>query len=144
MDIEILHARLAAAESAILKLDERLDALENAEHVDDHAEALVAHDGRLESLEEILTECIQHLESLEQSAVTTESEIAQAEAMEAVAEAEEAKAEMIEAIIEASQETESEETGIVEELTPEPEPESESAAAPEKSPNWLERFLVLR
>ena len=146
MDAAILHERLAAAEGAIIKTDERLDALENDEQADDHAQALIACDARIAALEETLTECLNRLQELTSQTATTEAEIAEAEADVAQAEAAVAVAEALEAQAEAEPEPEAE--MLVEEIPPEPEPEnpSESEVGPassSRSPNWLERLLAL-
>lgn len=140
-----MHERLAAAEGAIIKTDERLDALENDEQSDDHAQALIACDARIAALEETLTECLNRLQQME----TAQAEIAvvEAEAEVAEAEAEIAQAEAITAMVEAEQEAIVPEETVSEEVTElEPEPESENEGGPEnnQSSNWLERLLTLR
>lgn len=147
MDAEILHARLAAAEGAIIKTDERLDALETSEQAGDHADALVAHDERLTACEEVLQACLTKLQSMEATASETEARVAEAEAVVAVAEAQEAQAEAAVAVAEAEMAAaEDTETPLVEEI-PTQEPESEGEAGPAskpKSSNWLERLIALR
>lgn len=146
MDAEILHTRLAAAESAIIKTDERLDALEGDERLEDHSAAHVVHDERLTALEETLAGCIAKLEAIESQVAATEETVAEAEVAVAVAEAEEARAEAIEALAEAA--IAAEETGepemAVEEIEPEPAVESPAVAAEQKRGNWLENLLAMR
>src|SRR5689334_329323 len=86
MDAEIFHDRLSAAEGALIKVDERLDALNNEEAL---AEAVA----RIASMEETLTECQSQLQMLVQSQQETAARIAEAQAAAAEAEAAEAEAE---------------------------------------------------
>lgn len=142
MDAEILHTRLAAAEGAIIRIDERLDALTGDERPEQHAEALTTHEARLSSLEETLTQCISRLETMENTAPEAEAAIAQAEAVEAEAAAEQSQAEAL-AVLLTEAEPEPEAELAVEEIAP--EPESENEGGPEKPrSNWLENLLALR
>jgi uncharacterized protein YPO0396 len=143
LDAIILHERLAAAEGALLKLDERLDAA-------NPAEAISAVDARISVLEEKLTQCLSELEKM--AASSSETAIAAVAIAEAAADEAEARADEAEALAAvAAMETEPEpepelELTEAEVLEVEPEPESAGAADPanSKSPNWLERLLVLR
>lgn len=139
MDNEILDARLSVAETAILQLDERVDAEEEQA---DEVSALAALEARIISLEASHSECIAQLQTTQTSLSEALARIAEAQAAEAEANAEAAEA-MAEVLTEAP---EPEETEIVdEEITElEPEPPGEEEAARERSPNWLEKFLALR
>lgn len=146
MDIAIIHDRLAAAEGAILKTDERLDALEEDERLNDHAEAHIAHDARLTALEGSMMSCFEQLQSLQSQVAVNEQTVAEAELAVAVAEAEEARSEAIEALAEAA--IAAEETGepemAVEEIEPEQKTESPAVAEEQKQGNWLENLLAMR
>jgi chromosome segregation ATPase len=146
MDAAILHERLAAAEGALITIDERLDALTNDEQGEIHSDAILSLDNRLSACEETLQSCLEHLSALQTQIASTEQTIAEAEVAVAEAEKTEAIAEALEAVAEASENT-SQDLMLSEEIAEvEPEPESEGEAVPanSKSPNWLERFLVLQ
>ena len=103
MDAEFLGTRLAAAEAAVLKIDERLDAQP------DVTPALAALAAEVNDLKEQLTVCVAQLSSLQTSqseATETTAEIAEAEADQAQAEATEAIAEVLETVLEMETEEE--------------------------------------
>ena len=143
MDAAILHDRLAAAEGALIQIDERLDAMADPD-------GRAALEARLTSVEGTLSECQSQLQTLVLQAQETAARIAEAQAAEAEAEAAEAEAEAeaAEAIAEAlSVEQEPLEPevaeGTVEEIEPEPESEGD-VPANQKSPSWWENLFALR
>jgi chromosome segregation ATPase len=146
MDAEILHARLSAAESALIKIDERLDALTSTERLDAQDAAQAAQSERLAALEEMVAECRAQLQNLSEiSSLDGEARIAEARAVEAISEAleDQAEAEIAEAEAVSDLLTMEEPfpTEPIEEIPAEPA----SAVAPEKPrSNWLENLLALR
>lgn len=142
MDTIILHDRLAAAEGALIKLDERLD------EQPDPTPAIAALAAEVNDLKEQLAQCIATLTEMSNSTTSEEATVAEAVAIEAQAEAAEALAEAAEAVAEAAILTtmeETEETDGVMELEPEPSPEPENGAALESpQATWWEKFLAVR
>jgi uncharacterized coiled-coil DUF342 family protein len=134
MDGEILSDRLAAAEDAVIKLDERLDEVEDeAEEREEEVTeepasndvAILITNERITSLEESIAECRNELAALRERQSATET------------------------VAIAALTSEQENLEPEEMLEPEvqeiaPEPESEAEEGREKSGNWLERFLTLR
>jgi chromosome segregation ATPase len=134
MDAQIIQGEVAAAQEAIIALDEKVDALEEeaaeptatetageiaAEPVIDLAQTV----GRLEAQ---IAQCLSELSELRSS-------VRAAETTATVA-----------LIASETPEPEPEpETPEVLEVEPEPEPESE-AESPERQPNWLEKLLLVR
>ena len=143
MDAAILHDRLAAAEGALIQIDERLDAMADP----DGAAALEA---RIASLEGTLSECQSQLQTLALQTQETAARIveAQAAAVEAAAAAAEVEAESAAAIA-AALSTEQEPLepelaeGTVEEIEPEPESDGDGPVN-QKSPSWWENLFALR
>src|SRR5438132_6826415 len=77
MDAELLGARLAATEAAVLKIDERLDAMGQSGVGEDALSA--TREARTAALEERLTECLDQLKTLQNSILETEQAIVEAE-----------------------------------------------------------------
>lgn len=145
MDAEVLNERLAVTEKALIKMDQRLDALPDSS---EQTETLHACEERIAALEGMIAQCLENLQQLQQTNTETELQTAEAEAAIAEAEAQISQAEAMAALAEAAiaatptEETVAE-TGLME---VEPEPSSENAAVPENkpSPKWWESFLALR
>ena len=140
MDAEILSERLAATETAVLKLDERLDEVEEGEQEEDRVAVLEA---RIISLEASHSECLTQLQTTQNSLAEAMARIAEAQAQEAEAEADAAEA-LAEALTSEQETLEPEETTDEAIVELEPETESESAAVQEKSPSWWENLFALR
>jgi predicted nucleic acid-binding Zn-ribbon protein len=141
MDAAILHERLAAAEGAIIAIDERLDKAGEPDEVPIIQATLLAEGARITALEEALAECRNEIAQSQAQIAEAMARTAEAEATEAEARADEAEA-LVAMTSEPSTLEETEEMALseVEEIPSEPA----ESAAPERKSNWLENLFVLR
>lgn len=142
MDAAILHERLAAAEGAIIAIDERLDKAGENDAVPIIEAALLAEGARITALEEALAECRNEIAQHQSQIAEAMARTAEAQAAEAEAQADEAEA-MASLVADTASETTEEPELTTEEVEEIPSEPSESAA-PERKSNWLENLFALR
>lgn len=142
MDAELLAARLAATEEALLRMDQRLDAFEETGRL--AQEQLLTREHLEEALGSLRTEM-----SLSQQQSESERQIAEAEARAAEAEAVAAIAEETVTLLEAEQaDATDEEVTVeeveVEEVEAEPTPSSDQTASPSRKTTDLQTSFGLQ